>query len=95
MTSPSLPSIRSSRGAYPACWSLPVPDTRARKATRRCSVIRGQGSGFREQRSPYVVDGMPVEAENFRALNPADFENIQYSRTPSPRLNTVTADPAE
>ncbi len=42
--------------------------------------IRGQSSIDASSDPLYIVDGMPVEAENFRSLNPADFENIQVLR---------------
>jgi TonB-linked SusC/RagA family outer membrane protein len=42
--------------------------------------IRGQGSISGSSDPLYVLDGMPIEAENFRSLNPADFENIQVLR---------------
>ncbi len=42
--------------------------------------LRGQGSISGSSDPLYVLDGMPIEAENFRSLNPADFENIQVLR---------------
>ncbi|MDP4148493.1 MAG: SusC/RagA family TonB-linked outer membrane protein [Bacteroidota bacterium] len=39
--------------------------------------IRGQGSISGGNDPLYIVDGMPVEAENFAGLNAADFESIQ------------------
>ncbi len=42
--------------------------------------VRGQGSITGSSDPLYILDGMPIEAENFRTLNPADFENIQVLR---------------
>jgi TonB-linked SusC/RagA family outer membrane protein len=39
--------------------------------------IRGQGSISGGNDPLYIVDGMPIEAENFANLNAAEFENIQ------------------
>jgi len=39
--------------------------------------IRGQGSISGGSDPLYIVDGMPVEANNFSGLNAADFESIQ------------------
>jgi TonB-linked SusC/RagA family outer membrane protein len=39
--------------------------------------IRGQGSISGGNDPLYIVDGMPVEAENFAGLNAADFENVE------------------
>lgn len=38
--------------------------------------IRGQGSISGGNDPLYILDGMPIEAENFSTLNPADFESV-------------------
>lgn len=42
--------------------------------------IRGQGSITGGNEPLYIVDGMPVEASNFRSLNPNDFESVEVLR---------------